>query len=309
MNRRLTTRALPDVRRQRKTVRNRDNLWGHLFISPQLVGLLVFTLFPVLMSLYLCFMSWNFIDAPSFVGLANFKAVFGNELFYTSLFNTLVLVAGIVPLTTIASLLLALMTLRLTRGLSFYKATFFLPLVTPTVAVAMVWYWLYAPDFGLVNAALGLIGISGPAWLSDPAWSKPAVIIMIAWQSMGWYYILFLAGLNSIPKEYYEAAAIDGANPVQQFFGITLPLLSPTTFFVLITMLVGAFNIFNEVFIMTRGGPLDSTHTIVMEIYNLAFQYFRMGEAAVVSWVLFVILFLLTLLQFRLAKRWVHYGS
>jgi len=273
------------------------------------VGLLVFTLFPVLMSLYLCFMSWNFIDAPSFVGLANFKAVFGSELFYTSLFNTTVLVAGIVPLTTVASLLLALMTLRLTRGLSFYKAAFFLPLVTPTVAVAMVWYWLYAPDFGLINATLGLLGIPGPAWLADPAWSKPAVIIMIAWQSMGWYYILFLAGLKSIPREYYEASAIDGAGPLQQFFGITLPLLSPTTFFVLITMLIGAFNIFNEVFIMSRGGPLDSTHTIVMEIYNLAFQYFRMGEAAVVSWVLFVILFVLTLLQFKLAKRWVHYGS
>jgi multiple sugar transport system permease protein len=286
-----------------------DAFWGGLFVSPQLIGLLAFTLFPVLMSLYLCFTSWNFIDPPEFVGLRNLTAVFGNTEFYTSLFNTFFLVAGIVPLTTVSSLLLALLTTLVVSNLEFYRSAFFLPLITPTVAIAMVWYWLYAPDFGLINAALGLVGIPGPPWLTHPAWAKPAVILMISWQSMGWYYLLFLAGLKNIPREYYEASSIDGAGPVSQFFSITLPLLSPTTFFVLTTMLISAFNIFNEVFIMTRGGPIYSTHTIVMEIYDLAFRYFRMGEAAVVSWVLFIILFVLTLIQFRLSRRWVHYGS
>lgn len=286
-----------------------DGFWGVLFVSPQLFGLVAFTLFPVIMSLYLCFTTWNFIDPPAFVGLRNFSEVFGSNQFYASLFNTFFLVAGIVPLTTITSLLLALLTTKIIRGVEFYKSAFFLPLVTPTVAIAMVWYWLYAPDFGLINAALGLLGVPGPPWLTHPAWAKPAVILMVSWQSMGWYYILFLAGLKNIPREYYEASSIDGAGPVSQFFSITLPLLSPTTFFVLTTMFISTFNIFNEVFIMTRGGPVYSTHTIVMEIYDLAFRFFRMGEAAVVSWVLFIILFALTLLQFRLSRHWVHYGS
>jgi multiple sugar transport system permease protein len=286
---------------------SQDHGWGYLFVTPQVVGLLAFTIFPVLMSLYLCFAKWDFVEAPEFVGLANFGAVLRDPLFYKSITNTLVLVVGIVPLTMGLALLLALLTNRAIRGLGFYKAAFFLPMVTSSVAIAMVWYWLYAPDFGLINAAITPFGIPGPPWLADPVWAKPAVILMVSWQSVGYYYLLFLAGLKNIPAEYYEASAIDGADRFQQFRKITLPLLSPTTFFILTTMLIGVFNIFNEVFILTRGGPVDSTRTIVLDIYALAFQYFRMGEAAVVSWVLFLILFLLTLLQFRLARRWVHY--
>lgn len=231
------------------------------------------------------------------------------ELFFQSIGNTLILVAGIVPLSIGASLFLAILTETGIRGTSFYKTALFPPMVTSSVAIALVWYWLYAPDFGLINSILSIVGVQGPGWMADPTWAKPAVIVMISWQSIGFFYLIFLAGLKHIPREYYEAAEIDGANDLKKFIYITLPLLSPTTFFILITTLIGVFNIFSEVFMMTRGGPVNSTYTLVMHIYYLAFRFFRMGEAAVVSWVLFIILMLLTFVQFRFSRRWVHYGS
>jgi multiple sugar transport system permease protein len=295
------------VRPARRRPRPGEPAWGYAFLTPQVLGLLAFTLFPIGFSLYLCFAEWDFVERPRWVGLANFRAVFADELFYTSLLNTLFLVAGIVPLTMVASLLLALLTNRALAGLGFYKTAFFLPMVTSSAAIALVWYWLYAPDFGLVNAALGSFGIPGPGWLADPRWSKPAVIISVSWQSVGYYYLIFLAGLKSIPSEYYEASAIDGATRLQQFWRITLPLLSPTTFFVLTTLLIAAFNVFDQIYILTRGGPVDSTRTVVMDIWARAFEYFYMGEAAVASWVLFVVIFGLTLIQFRLSRKWVHH--
>lgn len=286
-----------------------EDLWGYLFIAPQVIGLFAFVVFPIGFSLYLCFTEWNFINPPKFVGLTNFQAVFSEDLFSRSLGNTFVLVAGIVPLTMGVSLFLALLTNRPIFALGAYKMAFFLPMVTASVAITLVWYWLYAPDFGLVNSALSIVGIQGPGWLTSKAWAKPAIILMITWQGMGYYYLLFLAGLKHIPREYYEAAAIDGAGRLQQFRHITLPLLSPTTFFILTTMLIGAFNIFNEPYILTGGGPAYATYTIVLYVYDLAFSFFRMGEAAVASWALFVILIAVTLVQFRLSSRWVHYGD
>lgn len=284
-----------------------EERWAYAFLAPQLVGMLAFVVFPVAYSLYLCFASWDFVTPPVFVGLANLRAVFSDPTFATAIGNTFVLVAGIVPLTLLGALALALLTNRPLRGLAFYKAALFLPMVTASVAIAMVWYWLYAPDFGLINAALGSFGITGPGWLADPAWAKPALIIMAAWQGLGYFYLLFLAGLKNIPRDYYEAAALDGASRWQQFRFITLPLLSPTTFFVVTTMLISTFGLFSEAFILTRGGPLYSTTTIVLYIYNQAFQYFEMGRASVASWVLFAMLFLITLVQLQLSRRWVHY--
>lgn len=287
----------------------KENAWGFLFIAPQIVGLLAFTLFPILFSLYLCFTQWDFVKAPEFVGLSNFEKVFSDNLFWTALSNTVVLVLGIVPLTLVCSLGLALLTNRKIRGLYFYKAAFFLPLITSSVATVTVWFWLYAPDFGIINNFLALFGLTGPGWLTDPFWAKAAITIMVAWQSLGWFYLIFLAGLKNIPQDYYEVADLDGANPVQKFFRITLPLLSPTTFFIITTMLISVFNIFNEAFILTRGGPEFGSYTIVYHIYNKAFRDFQMGQAAVVSWVLFIILFVITFIQFRLSRKWVHYGA
>ncbi len=287
----------------------KENLWGYLFITPQLVGLLVFTISPVLFSLYLCFAQWDFVKAPIFVGLTNFGEVFSDNLFWTALSNTVVLVIGIVPLTLACSLGLALLTNRKIKGLYFYKAAFFLPLITSSVATVTVWFWLYAPDFGIINNFLAVFGLEGPGWLIDPFWAKIAITIMVAWQSLGWFYLIFLAGLKNIPMDYYEVADLDGASPIQKFFGITLPLLSPTTFFIVTTMLISVFNIFNEAFILTRGGPEYGSYTLVYHIYNKAFRDFHIGEASVVSWVLFMILFAITFIQFKLGRKWVHNGG
>lgn len=284
-----------------------DELWGYLFVTPQLIGLVAFVIFPIGFSLYLCFAKWNFIDSPAWVGLANFRAVFEDDDFFLALENTFLIVAGIVPATVIVSLGLALLTNRDLLGLAIFKTGFFLPLITTSVAIAVVWYWLFAPNFGLINALLSVVDIEGPAWLIDPQWAKWAIIIMITWQGMGYYYLIFLAGLKQIPVEYYEAASIDGAGRIAQFRHITLPLLSPTMFFVIITLVISAVTVFDVAYVLTRGGPVKSTFTIVMYIYQRAFQYFRMGEAAVASWVLFLALFFVTFLQFRFSKRWVHY--
>lgn len=286
-----------------------EHLWGYLFIIPQVIGLLAFVLVPVGFSLYLCFAKWDFFKPPEWVGFRNFERVLADPYFHQAVSNTLIIVFLYVPITVLISLGLALLTNRQIPGLNLFKAGFFLPMITTSVAIAIVWYWLFAPDFGLINAFLSIFGIQGPGWLADPKWAKQAVIIMMSWQAMGYFYLLFLAGLKQIPAEYYEAAAIDGANRWQVLFKITLPLLSPTTFFVITTMLIGAFTTFDLAYILTRGGPVRSTYTIVMYIYDEAFRNFRMGAAAVGSWVLFLALFIITAIQFRLSNRWVHYDD
>lgn len=284
-----------------------ENVWGYLFISPQIIGLLAFVLFPVLMSFYLMFTEWDFSNPPVYSGIQNFKAIAGEENFYFALQNTFIFVVGIVPITTIVALGMALMTNRAVKGLVFYKAAFFLPMVTSSVAIVLVWYWVFAPDIGLFNNFLEALGIGGPNWLTESFWARVAIIIMSTWQGTGYYYLIFLAGLKGIPGDYYEAAEIDGAGGFRKLFHITLPLLSPTTFFIVVTMLIGVFNLFQESFILTSGGPAFSTYSLVMYIYDLAFRYFRMGEAAVVSVVLFAIVMIVTFIQFKLSKRWVNY--
>ncbi|GBF76375.1 sugar ABC transporter permease [Paenibacillus sp. 598K] len=284
-----------------------ENWWGYLFVSPQIVGLLAFVLFPVLMSFYLMFMDWDFTSTPVYTGLDNFKTIAGEENFYFALRNTFIFVVGIVPLTTVVALGMALLTNKKLKGLALYKAAFFLPMVTSSVAIVLVWYWVFAPEIGLLNNFLGAIGIAGPEWLTESLWARVAIIIMSTWQGMGYYYLIFLAGVKGIPDDYYEAAEIDGAGRWRKLTHITLPLLSPTTFFIVVTMLIGVFNLFQESFILTSGGPQFSTYTLVMYIYDLAFRYFRMGEAAVVSVALFAIVMIVTFVQFRLSRRWVNY--
>ncbi|MGF7143029.1 multiple sugar transport system permease protein [Anaerotaenia torta] len=284
-----------------------DNFWGYVLISPQVLGLLCFTIFPIFMSFYLCFTNWDFINKPELVGLQNFKYVLKDEVFVKTIWNTLIFVVGIVPLTMAISLGLAMLTNKKIKGLNFYKGAFFLPNITTTVAIALTWYWLFASDFGIINQVLEMAGIKGPGWMSDPSWSKVAIIIMNSWRMMGYYYLIFLAGLKGIPDIYYEAASIDGAGRFRAFRHITLPLLSSTTFFVFITMLIGVFNIFEEPFVLTRGGPAYSTYTLSMYIYFKAFKEFNMGEAAVASIVLFFLLGSVTALNFKLSKKWVNY--
>ena len=265
--------------------------------------------FPVIASVYLCFTYWNFIDFPEWIGLENFKKVFTDPIFYKSIGNTLIYIVLTVPTTMAVSLTLAILTNRKIRFLKLFRAAIFLPMVTSTVSIAMVWFWIYEPSFGILNSVFRLIGINEPPlWLLDTNWAKIAIAIMSIWLKMGYYYIIFDAGIKNIPNNLYEAADIDGASIWTKVRKITIPLLSPVMFFVSIMLFIDIFNMFSEVYIMTKGGPDYSTYTLVMYIYFSAFGgNFNMGEAAVASMVLFALVGVITMIQFKLQKRLVHY--
>lgn len=288
-----------------------ENRCGFAFVLPQIIGLILFVLIPLIIAVYLSFCEWNFIDTPSWVGLKNFYAVFDfdGDVFFKTLENTAIFLLGIIPLTMVAALGLALLANQHLPMLSFYKSALFMPMVTSSVAVAMVWYWLFAPDMGLINFVIEQFGIDGPGWLSDPKWSRVAIIIMSAWLKTGYYFIVFLAGLKAIPQSYYEAAEIDGASGWQKFRNITLPQLSPVTFFVLVMLVIDVFNMFSEAYVLTRGGPMYSTYTLIMYIYTQAMSYFNLGKASVASLVLIVFAGSISAVQFYLSKRWVHYDE
>lgn len=279
---------------------------AYLFIAPQFLGLFCFVLIPVITVVFLCFSNWDLIGDINITGIANFENVFKDERLAKSLLNTLIFLAGIIPLTIVMSFGLAYISNKNIKGIGFYKSAYFLPMATASTAIVLVWYWIYAPNIGIINYILGLLGIGGPGWLTEALWARVAIIIMCSWQNIGYNYLIFLAGLKNIPKEYYEAADMDGAGSGQKLVYITLPMLSTTTFFILVTMTISVLNIFQEPMIMTKGGPEYSTYTIVAYIYDLAFRFFRMGEAAVVSMVLFLVVICITFIQFRFSERWVH---
>jgi multiple sugar transport system permease protein len=289
-------------------LRRQETIAGYLFLLPNILGFLVFSSIPVLATFTISLLDWDLIRAPRFVGIDNYvKLLTDDAVFRRVLFNTAYFVVGTVPIGVILSLLLALAMNANVRGIAFFRAVFFIPVISASVAVAVMWRWLYNTDFGLINLMLTSVGLKGVPWLSSTAWAMPAVILMAIWKSLGYNMVIFLAGLQSIPAHLHEAAAIDGANGVQRFRHITLPLLAPTTFFVLVISVISSFQVFDLAFVLTKGGPGDATNTMVMYIYNQAFQFFHMGYAASIAWVLFAIIFAITLLQHQLQKRWVHY--
>lgn len=286
---------------------NNDNLVGYLFVAPLLLGLIIFTYGPVLAAFGLSFTKGDYISAPKWIGLDNYTAIFDDKLFWQSLRNTLYYVAGVVPAGMILSLLLALAMNQKLRGIVFFRTIFFLPTISSSVAISLMWLWIYNPEFGVFNFLLKQIGIKGPAWLSSSEWAMPAVIIMAVWRGLGYNMLIYLAGLQGIPEVYYEAASIDGAGPWAKFWNITVPLLSPTTFMLLILSVIGAFQVFEYTYVMTQGGPVYATLTLVLYVYNNAFRDFQMGYASALAYLLFFILLGLTIIQFRLQRRWVHY--
>lgn len=294
------------MKRRLTKLEKKRNIVGYLFIAPQLIGFLVFVVFPLVFSLYLCFSEWNMIDPPTYVGLRNFEAVFRDRIFWKSMGNTFIYIAIVVPLTLITSLTLALLTNRKLKLMKFYRAAFFLPMVTSTVAIAMVWTFIYQPEGGIINSLLASIGIQNlPNWLNDEKFARIAVSIVSIWLKVGYYYIIFDAGLKNIPKEMYEAADIDGASPLRKIWKITLPMLSSVMFFVTVMLFIDIFNMFIEVYIMTAGGPDYSTYTMSMYIYFYAFKQDDMGRAAVASWVLFALVGIVTAIQFKVKKKLV----
>lgn len=281
---------------------------GYLFVLPWILGFLIFTAGPMLASIVIAFMKWEVITTPEFVGVQNFTALIHDPLFTTSLYNTAFYTILAVPLQLVVALLTAMLLNTKVRGIAFYRTIYYLPSVTPVVASAMLWLWIFNPEFGLANALLDKLGLPKQLWLLDPNWAKPAFIFMSLW-GVGGTMVIFLAGLQGVPAELYEAASIDGASTLQRFRRITLPMLTPVIFFNLLIGLIDSFQIFSSAYIMTDGGPQNRTLFYVLYLYRNGFKYFQMGYASALAWVLFVIVLLVTLLQFRFSRRWVYYET
>lgn len=286
----------------------REALLGYIFASPWFIGLILFTLFPIIASIRYSFMDYNILQPPRWVGLDNYIALFHDELFWRSLYNTFYYVIFSVPLFIIIGLAIALLLNADIKGIAIYRTMYYIPSIVPVVASSILWAWIFDPNFGILTNFVQLFGFSAPGWLSDPAWAKNSLILMSLWGAGGGI-IIYLAGLKNIPKVYYEAAEIDGAGVIQRFFKITLPLLSPTLFFQLIMGMIGSFQVFTQSFIITGGGPNDSTLFYVLYLYNNAFRFWKMGYASALAWVLFAIIMFLTWLNFKLSKRWVNYDQ
>ncbi|MCS7174900.1 carbohydrate ABC transporter permease [Pseudothermotoga sp.] len=291
------------------TLRKKEALAAWFFLLPGFVGFTIFVFGAVLFSLGLSFFEWDMLTQPTFVGLKNFtRLLFEDKTFHLVFKNTLWFVVGTVPTRVLLGLLFALILVRNVPGRTFFRAVVFLPVIIPTVAAAMVWRWIFNADFGLLNDFLYHIGVSNlPRWLSHPRWALTAIVILSVWKDVGFSTVLFMAGLQSIPSTVYEAAKLDGANSWKIFLHITLPLLSPTTFFVIVINVIASFQVFDQAYVLTGGGPGNATNTIVYYIYNNAFQWFRMGYAAAVAWILFGAIFIATFIQFKYQKRWVYY--
>lgn len=294
----------------RRPWRRRAERWipGYLFAGPVIIWFFVFNFIPITVGLVLSFFQWDILNPPQPVGLANYVTLINDELFWIAMGNTLYYAVASVFLTAAISLGLALALNQRLRLIAVYRTIFFLPAVTSIVAVSMVWRWLYNTDYGIINFFLSLFGIWPLNWLGEPTLAMPAVILMSVWRSAGFNTIIFLAGLQGVPQEYYEASSLDGAGPWARFRHITLPLLSPSTFFVVITGLINSWQVFDQVYAMTRGGPLFATTTVVYLVYSNAFEWNKAGYASAMAYVLFVVIMLFTLLQFLMQKRWVHYS-
>ena len=285
----------------------REELIAYAFILPSFLGFFVFLVVPMFFSLGISFYDWELLTPPRFTGIANFQALLTDRVFGGVVVNTIYYTLGLVPLNLVISLGLAVWLNTRLRGLTFYRSAFFVPVVTVTVAVALIWRWMYEPRFGIIDAALRAVGLPAPLWLGDESWALPAIIIMSVWKGFGYNMVLFLAGLQGIPVTIYEAAMIDGASAWQRFWRITLPLLSPTVFLAVVLTVISSFQVFDQAYVMTNGGPANATNTIVLYIYQNGFQYFRMGYASAIAWVLFGFIFVFTLAQMRLQGRWVQY--
>ena len=295
-----------------KTKRHfKENVVGYSFILPSLIGFFLFMAYPLINSLFLSFMDWNMfkgLEGSKFIGLDNYKEVFQNEYFIAGITNNFKFMFMAVPLLLILSLVVATLLNQNIFGRGPLRAMFFMPYIATITAAAVVFSALFHPEYGPINSVLRSIGFENvPGWVADIKWALPTVALFWIWKNIGYNVVIFLAGLQGIPKSLYEAASIDGANKLEQFRHITVPLVSPTTFFLAVTSVIGSFQVFAEVNVMTQGGPGTSTVTVVYHIYETAFQRFDMGYASAVSWVFFLIVVGITAAQWIGQKKWVNY--
>ncbi len=283
---------------------------GLLFISPWIVGFLVFRVAPFFMSLYYSFTFYPVLEDPTWIGLANFRNLLTDGRFLSALYNTAYYAVFAVPMGAFFGILLAMLLNMKVKGMSIWRTIFYLPSITPVVATALVWLWMFNPRGGIINYILSLVGIRGPGWLGSPEWAKPALILMGLW-GVGTAVVIYLAALQDVPRELVEAAQLDGANAAQQIRHVTLPMISPVILFNVITGLIGAFQYFTEVHVMTggSGSPADSTLMMSIYLWQSAFQFFKMGYASAQAWIMFVIVVIFTVILFRVSGRVVYYGG
>lgn len=293
----------------RRRRRARRNLVGWLFLAPVAIGVVSFQFVPIMVSIVVSFAEWNGYSAPKFAGLANFVEMFtGDPVFITTLKNTLYFSAGSIPLTIGLGFVLALLCQRRVRGVALFRAAFFAPYITNVVAIGFVFFWFFHPRQGVVNGLLQQVGVDGPAWLSSTQWAMPAIILVSVWHGAGYPMVILLSGLQKIPVSLYEAAKLDGAGALPQLRHVTLPLLTPYFFFLLVTQFITSFQVFGLIYVMTKGGPGNSTSVYIHYLFENAFTFGRIGYASAMAWVLFAFIGLVTLVQWRLQKRWVFYG-
>ncbi|GAB4317361.1 carbohydrate ABC transporter permease [Pseudothermotoga elfii] len=291
--------------------RRKKNIAGYLFILPWLIGFCLFTAGPILFSIFLSFHEWHIFDKMKWIGIENYKKLFADPLFYHSLKVTFYYAAISVPAGLVVGLFLAVLLYQKVKGTSVFRTIFYIPSIVPVVATATLWIWIYNPEYGILNFLLAKIGVRGPDWLYSTKWVVPAIAFMNAWTA-GPNMIIYLASLEDIPKVYWDAAKVDGANSWQRFWHITIPFLSPTTFFLLITNVMGALQTFAQAYIMGGGGrgfgaPANASLFYCLYLYEQGWSWFNMGYASSLSWVLTLIIFTLTLIIFKTSNKWVYY--
>ncbi|MBX3309913.1 MAG: sugar ABC transporter permease [Cryobacterium sp.] len=278
------------------------------FLLPSAIPLALFTLGPMVAAAWISLTKWNLLVPPQFVGFDNYSKLLSNPKTGEVFLHTVYYIAGYLPLVYVGGLVLALALNTALKGRSFLRGIYFLPVVTSWIVVALVWRWLLNPSTGIVNTVLSFFGVEGPGWWTDPAWAMPSIILASAWKDLGFVMVILLAGLQAISPELYDAAKVDGAGWWRRTISVTLPLLSPSTFFVLVISLINGFQVFDQVYAMTGGGPAGASQVVVQQIYDLTFRYGRAGEASALSWMLFIVVLAVTVIQIRGQKRWVNYG-
>ncbi|MCC6178904.1 MAG: sugar ABC transporter permease [Chloroflexi bacterium] len=286
----------------------REAIWGYCFILPWLIGLVWFSLWPIAGAIYYSLTEYSVLEAPRWVGLENYRKIFTEDpLFWTALANTVIYVAMLVPTQIVLGFALALLLNQKVRGIAYYRAAVYVPTVVPSVANAVIWVWIFNPELSVFKLMLDPVGVPSPLWLQSELWSKPALAIVALWATIGTTMMIFLAGLQGIPEQLYEAADIDGASRLAKLRNVTLPLMTPTIFFNVVIGIINSFQVFVYAFIMTKGGPLNSSLVYVLYIYRRAFEFFEMGYASALAFILFVLVLLLTVVVFWSSRRWVYY--
>lgn len=302
------SRPVAPARRRARGPRLRYALTVVAFLAPSALPLVWFTFYPMVAALWTSLHSWNLLSAMKWVGIDNYVHLLQDGETQRAFGNTLYYILGYLPLVYVGGLALALALNAAIPLRNFLRGLYFLPVVTSWIVVALVWRWLLNPSVGIVNYLLGLVGVDGPGWWTDPAWAMPSIILASAWKDLGFVMIILLAGLQAIPQDLYEAARVDGAGWWSRLRHITVPMLSPTTFFVVVISLINGFQVFDQVYAMTGGGPAGASTVVVQQVYDLTFRYSQAGMASALSWLLFLVVLAVTVVQLIGQRRWVNYA-